>query len=189
MTEYWQCPQEVYDILEPIIAAHHEHLGDARTLLLFRDQAAKRAGKLVAATASKMSGKENAIAGAEPPYAFKIEIANDLWTLNSEAWRRALIDHELCHCGGNSEDGWELLSHDLEEFSAIVERHGLWKADVKDFYVRVMQLELFDDPVRRAAEKFGDAMQKTADKIGGKVSIGIGDEEVASWDANDKPPA
>lgn len=144
MAEYWQCPDEVYDLMVPIIEAHHEHLVDARILLLFRDQAAKKAGKLVAATASKMSGTDNAIADATPPYTFKIIIANDLWTLNTDAWLEALLDHELSHCGGNSEDGWELLAHDLEEFSAIVERHGLWKADVKDFCERVMQLELFE---------------------------------------------
>lgn len=144
MAEYWRCPDEVVVLTRKIIIAQHAHLNEARILLLFRDQAAKKAGKLVAATASKMSGKDNAIADAAPPYTFKIEIANDLWTLSDEAWRRALVDHELSHCGGNSEDGWEILPHDIEEFSAIVERHGLWKADVKDFYVRVMQLELFE---------------------------------------------
>lgn len=144
MAEYWRCPKEAYAMLEDLIPAHHHHLVDARILLLFRDQAAKKAGKLVVATASKMSAKDNAIADAAPPYAFKIIIANDLWTLNTDAWRRALLDHELCHCSGNSEDGWELLSHDVEEFAAIVERHGLWKADVRNFCERVVQLELFE---------------------------------------------
>ncbi len=143
MAEYWRCPKEVYGLIEELIPAHHEHLVDARILLIFRDQAGKRAGKLVAATASKMSAKDNAIADAAPPYAFKIVIAGDLWLLNTDAWGRALIDHELCHCGGNSEDGWELVGHDLEEFAEIVERHGLWMSDVKAFCERVVQLELF----------------------------------------------
>ncbi len=144
MAEYWRCFEKVVRLTEQVMRAHHEHLVDAPILLLFRDQAAKRAGKLVAATTSKMSAKDNAIADATPPYAFKIEIANDLWTLNTDAWRRALVDHELCHCGGNSEDGWELIGHDLEEFSEIVERHGLWTSNVKDFCERVVQLELFE---------------------------------------------
>lgn len=144
MAKYWRCPEEVVELTRKVIQEQHKHLFETNILLLFRDQAGKRAGKLVAATASKMSAKDNAIANAMPPYAFKIEIANDLWLLSTDAWKEALIDHELCHCGGNSEDGWELHGHDIEEFSAIVDRHGLWKADVKDFVERVMQLELFE---------------------------------------------
>ncbi len=144
MAEYWRCPKEVDLLTDKVIRDHHAHLIDAQILLLFRDQAGKKAGKLTAATASKMSAKDNAIADATPSYAFKIEIANDLWLLHTDAWKEALIDHELCHCGGNSEDGWELIGHDLEEFSAIVERHGLWKSDVKDFVERVVQLDLFE---------------------------------------------
>ncbi len=143
MAEYWRCPDEVVHLAEQSMKAHHTHLILAQILLLFRDQAGKRAGKLVAATASKMSAKDNAIADATPPYVFKIIIANDLWMLNGIEWRRALLDHELCHCVGNSEDGWELVGHDLEELAEIVERHGLWTSDVKAFCERVVQLELF----------------------------------------------
>jgi len=143
MASYWRCPEDIRDLSREIISAHHEHLFDVRILLLFLDKAAKKGDKLTAATASKMSAKDNAIADATPPYDFKIIIANDLWMLNSEAWRRALIDHELCHCGGTSGGGWELVGHDLEEFAAIIERHGLWKSDVKDFVGRVVQLDLF----------------------------------------------
>lgn len=187
MAEYWRCPDEVVVQTRKIIIAHHAHLNEGRILLLFRDQAGKKAGKLTAATASKMSAKDNAIADAAPPYAFKIIIANDLWLLNGSAWRRALIDHELCHCVGNSEDGWELLGHDIEEFAEVIERHGLWKADVKDFCERVVQLDLFGDPVAHAARDFGEAMQKTADEIGGSVSVGVGRgedyKEVVKWDS------
>lgn len=144
MAEYWRCPDEVAAMADKIIDAYHTHLEGARILFLFRDQAAKSAGKLIAGKASKMSPKDNALADATPPYAFKIELAHDLWTLNNESWRRALLDHELCHCGGDEEDGWEIIAHDLEEFACIVERHGLWKSDVKDFCGRVDQLDLFE---------------------------------------------
>lgn len=143
MSKYWRCPEDVHELTREIISAHHEHLEDARIMLLFLDNAPKKGEKLTAATASKMSAKDNAIADATPPFDFKIIIANDLWVLSGEAWRRALIDHELCHCGGTSGGGWELKGHDLEEFAEIIERHGLWTSDVRDFVGRVVQLDLF----------------------------------------------
>lgn len=142
-TKYWTAGDDVQDLANEVIREHHPHLQDADILFLFREKASKRNGKLQAGKASKMSSKEKAIAGRE--YDFKIELAFDLWTLQNDAWRRALIDHELCHCGGNSLDGWELLAHDLEEFAAIVERHGLWNQDVERFCRRTNQLALFED--------------------------------------------
>ncbi len=177
MAEYWRCGGDVIEIADQIIAAHHPHLAGCEILFLFRDQAAKSAGKLIAGKASKMSPKENAIAG-DVSYAFKIELASDLWTLNTEAWRRALVDHELCHCAGNEDDGWEIAPHDLEEFASIVERHGLWKSDVRDFVKACDQLDLFHDSMR----DFAETMQETANMIGGSVSIGDGNEEWARWD-------
>lgn len=74
--------------------------------------------------------------------------------LNKESWnherfsdkkKKALIDHELCHCGMSyTKDGhrkrderkrfvYRTKKHDLEEFNAIVERHGIWKHDLELF--------------------------------------------------------
>jgi hypothetical protein len=51
------------------------------------------------------------------------------------AQQQALVDHELMHCEPQLDDGgnWKLVirGHDLEEFNAIVERHGLWQPDVE----------------------------------------------------------
>ena len=145
--QYWICPDEISETADEIIAAHHPHLDEASILFLFKDKASKKAGKLTAGTASRMTPKENAIAGGDT-YAFKIVLAFDLWTLNGEAWRKALIDHELCHCYGEWDEDeetmkWSLRTHDIEEFAEIVERHGLWKHDVQTFVERVGQLELF----------------------------------------------
>jgi hypothetical protein len=55
----------------------------------------------------------------------------------------ALVDHELCHAwalADQDEDNDEadpvklsLRPHDLEEFSCIVRRHGMWREDIEDF--------------------------------------------------------
>lgn len=59
--------------------------------------------------------------------------------------KKALIDHEMCHAECSyDKDGepkvdskgrrvWRIRKHDLEEFQAIVERHGVWKKDLERF--------------------------------------------------------
>ena len=74
--------------------------------------------------------------------------------LNFEVWNEkeftkekkiALLDHELCHCGeALDKEGepkvdakgrrvWRIVKHDLEEFHAIVRRHGTYKRDLEHF--------------------------------------------------------
>lgn len=73
--------------------------------------------------------------------------------LNREVWedpgftddkKRALVDHELCHAAAaTDEDGvkwdergrrvWRCRKHDIEEFHAIVQRHGCYKHDLELF--------------------------------------------------------
>lgn len=76
-----------------------------------------------------------------------IEIAEKEWVELTTAQRRALVDHELCHFVlDEDDDGNETVSvvgHDLEEFRAVVERHGMWRPDVRAFTdVAVKQLRL-----------------------------------------------
>lgn len=75
-------------------------------------------------------------------------------TLNKEVWedqkfdadkKRALLDHEMSHIapvydgeGKNKVDSrnrrvWRTRGHDIEEFSAVVERHGTYKHDLERF--------------------------------------------------------
>lgn len=65
------------------------------------------------------------------PSLFVIEVAEDAWSLLDADQRKALLDHELCHfCLEESEEGppeMALLDHDVEEFVAIMERHGAWE--------------------------------------------------------------
>lgn len=125
-----------------LISEHHPHLEEAKILILFREEATKYRGKVRLGKASKMTAQEKAIAGEH--YDFKIRLAYDYWSMRSHEWRRALLDHELCHCSGSPSDGWEMRTHDLEEFAEVVERHGLWDDDVEHFFQRTNQLNLFE---------------------------------------------
>lgn len=91
--------------------------------------------------------------------------------LNAEWWqhadvkdhqREALLDHEVSHAAPKlDEDGeqvederdrkvWRIRKHDIEEFSGVVERHGLYKRDLEVFAVALRRrqgslLDLSDD--------------------------------------------
>lgn len=58
----------------------------------------------------------------------------------------ALLDHELCHAAPSLDDEtldvkydergrpvWRVRKHNIEEFTEVVERHGLWKKDLERF--------------------------------------------------------
>lgn len=74
--------------------------------------------------------------------------------LNFEVWNEkeftkekkiALLDHELCHAGesldkegepkvdGKGRRVWRIVQHDIQEFHAIVRRHGTYMKDLERF--------------------------------------------------------
>lgn len=80
---------------------------------------------------------------------FVLVLQRQEWSRLNDKQRKALIDHELCHCVEvRAKDGlrWGLRGHDLEEFTVIVERHGLWLKDLEWFVRRATpQLSLLED--------------------------------------------
>jgi hypothetical protein len=143
---------EVQQIADELIPQYHPHLEDALLLYVFTDQQRTRNGKQVLGTASKLSAKERYLLQAAAPLhpqdlpdlrpAFLLMFAGALWPQLTEAQRVALVDHELMHCGA---DG-ALVPHDVEEFAAIIQRHGLWTPDVQAFAVAVQE-RLFEPEV------------------------------------------
>ncbi|HYQ69657.1 putative metallopeptidase [Actinophytocola sp.] len=148
-TEYWRAP-EVEKIARKLIGKHHEHLNrhDVRVRCLFRDPAARSHGRLVYGKASKVSGRTAYLVGLEhndrldddgPVDFFLIEIAYDPWQGLTERQRIALVDHELCHLevelpeDSDKDRTLSLRGHDLEEFTEVVKRHGLWRPSVAEF--------------------------------------------------------
>jgi hypothetical protein len=142
MTSY-RPASEVRRIATTLIPQHHIDLCDVRIEYVFREEAAKKNGKIVLGTARKLTGlnaflatetDEAGIAHGDADF-FVIEIAEDTWQKLNNHQRTALVDHELCHCQVEwSDDGVPTLKmrpHDLEEFRAIVDRHGLWQPDLE----------------------------------------------------------
>lgn len=144
---------------ERLINEHHPHLRHAVIAWLLRPAAENaeakppsRSGKKIKlATASVFTAKNRAavelldVLSAAPDFVIAIqELYWDRLTLEQQ---EAVVDHELCHLR-RDEDGWYLADHDVHEFRAVVERHGLYISDLEEFAASIeerRQLELFSD--------------------------------------------
>lgn len=130
----------VEPIAEELIAECHPHLKEANILYLFTNQKRKRCDKVVLGTAQKLSALQRYLSGANGATEcdFIILFGRREWADLDDAQRRALVDHELCHCvrvkyDDDGDPVWGLRAHDVEEFREVIERHGLWKSDLKEF--------------------------------------------------------
>jgi hypothetical protein len=70
--------------------------------------------------------------------AFVITVWENAWEKLSDRQRKALIDHELCHCRIEEDERTGkakgvIVGHDIEEFNDVVRRHGHWLTDVSNF--------------------------------------------------------
>lgn len=151
-TQFFEAP-EVETIAEDLIEKYHQHLLDYSVKLryVFVDKTPKSNGKEVWGTCRKVSGLnaylENGTPSGEP--FFVISISKEIWDVLPKDKKLALVDHELCHAWAEvkkpKEESEEeepetdvvpklsIKPHDLEEFSCIVRRHGLWREDIEDF--------------------------------------------------------
>lgn len=176
----WEA-SEAKDLAEGLIPKYHEHLEQAKILYLFTNQERKKCDRVRLASAAKVSGLQKYLSslhlsddldapavdhGAD----FVILIDGVIWERLTPAQRLALIDHELCHAGWvDNEDGGRffLRGHDLEEFVAVVERHGLWKSDVQmmDAVMRQLPLPLTQSEGGEGQGLIGRVMEGVADEV------------------------
>lgn len=141
---------QVEAIANDLISEIHEHLSPARILYLFTNKKRKRCDRVVLGSTQKLSGMQRFLSSGnsavEDGYDFIILIGKAEWEVLEENQRRALVDHELCHCGvkdpDDEEPEWMLKGHDVEEFRDVIARHGFWKDDIKDFAKTVQQMRL-----------------------------------------------
>ena len=139
---------DVERIAQPLIDKHHTHLREARILYVFTSKDQKRNGKIVLGKAVKMAEFQQFLSSGDSfdtaeGYELVVMIAWNCWGALNVAQRQALVDHELCHFERNEKDtGWAIRGHDVEEFTEVIARHGLWLADVQQFVETAQQLPL-----------------------------------------------
>lgn len=126
---YSKPEEDVIEIVNDVIAAHHHGLFQANIGILMRDKAPVSAGMATLGKARKVSDEQKAmmrLSGKEP-FDFVIWFAFDYWEQLDFKQRRALADHELCHCLISDDGEFSIRKHDIEEFHCIIERHGFWR--------------------------------------------------------------
>lgn len=141
--KYTPASVEVYELAAAIISAHHTHLLPVRIEYAFVSPTPKNKGKMIAGSARILRGLSSLWASEEGDEFFAIVLAQDIWERADEYFRRALLDHELCHCKVTDEGKLVTVGHDVEEFAEIVTRHGLWQQDLQTFMGELRQQDLF----------------------------------------------
>ncbi len=138
---------DVYQMARDLIAEHHPELRDWKLVILFETNwdakgflkypKPNKHGKVRLGHA-KCFSEADRVAGAP---AFLITILSNWWDKAEADERRALLHHEICHCGveevetedGCSESKPMLVPHDLEEFHLIARLEGAWDWSVRTF--------------------------------------------------------
>ena len=132
-----------YAILREMLKFHND-LAEVSVALAWRKNLkTDKDGHLILGKCVKASDLQRELADFD----FVILLNQDIWEDDdfTEDKKRALMDHELCHAAGSmTKDGmpkrdergrrvWRTRKHDIEEFQAIVERHGCYKKDLERF--------------------------------------------------------
>lgn len=135
---------DAYLMLDRIMAAHHDHLIEAKIALAWKlSWSADPDGRLILGKCKKADDLGRQLHG----YDFVILLNKEVWECAdfTTAMKTALLDHELCHAqvkkdknddvvkDENGKIVYRIRKHDLEEFRDIVRRHGMWDDCIRDF--------------------------------------------------------
>lgn len=151
-------------------SALHARLANAKVAYLFRPSIVK-GGKEKGGVASRASTKVAYLTGFD----FVIEFSHEVWLKLTPEQRLALVDHQLAHCERDPNTGaWTMRDHDVEEFSDVVHRWGLWTMPLRGFGVAIekAQIDLFEGTavglIEQAAPAIGQAIKAAADDVARK---------------------
>jgi hypothetical protein len=146
MPELRKARKEMVDLMLQVAKAHHPHLKNAVIRLIERSPNWKSKGRIVFGQTKKASDMDRALDGGYIDFIITIN-AEAFWSENlTDVERKAILDHELCHCGyDEEEEAYYVKPHDVEEFNEIIQRYGTWTPDLESFFDARYQLDLFKD--------------------------------------------
>lgn len=129
----WRQFPEAERYIQRAVEQWHPHLAGAAILAVSRPEAPLSGDKREWGKLKLASPMERALYGDLIDYVMILPM--DVWNGLTDKGRMALVDHELCHAAGLDVDTekWTLKKHDLEEFAAVITRHGIWRADAAYF--------------------------------------------------------
>ena len=136
---------ESYKIMAELRTKYHTSISAAKIALAWRiGLKADVDGHLLLGKCVKASDLNREVA----PYDFVILLNRQVWDdCDFDRTKKiALLDHELCHAeivldkktlepkyDERGRNLYRVRKHDIEEFKAIVERHGCYKRDLEEF--------------------------------------------------------
>jgi hypothetical protein len=156
MAKIYGNAENVESLAQRLIPKFHSELIDARIRYLFINEGSKKGGRPVLGKVRKISGALEFLLDTD----FLIEIALDSWNDLSEQQRAALVDHLLERCYGEEDEKsgemkWTVREPDVQEFSSILQRHGVWNENLTGFVSIAQTLKidaLVADVVSSAAD-------------------------------------
>nr|WP_092074972.1 putative metallopeptidase [Dendrosporobacter quercicolus]NSL49600.1 hypothetical protein [Dendrosporobacter quercicolus DSM 1736]SDN24400.1 hypothetical protein SAMN04488502_11556 [Dendrosporobacter quercicolus] len=140
--EFYEASEELKEIARELIEETHSHLIEADIKYLFRTGNWEVKKRETWGQAKKVGKEVNFLTG----YDFIIIIHRDVWDQLNGKEKHALLDHELQHCSAGTDDAgnkvWYIQGHDVEDFYAIIRRHGLWSKALRKMETLLNQTEL-----------------------------------------------
>lgn len=116
--------KEVLALVREIVEEHEPQLSELSLAVLFWKESPQKGSKLVLGQAKKVT-KEYQALGFDHDFIIFISMPQ-FYNMN-EQQQRALIHHELLHCGYDDEDEKAyIVPHDFEEFDKILKLYGFW---------------------------------------------------------------
>lgn len=178
--KWTEASSSVIKFAENLIENFHPILKEARIAFVFREKAQKQGERYILGQCTKVPEKFQPYL----EYDYIIWLSEEDYAEMDDLRREALIDHELCHCKFSGQTGtWGIRPHDIQEFSDVIERHGIWSPDIRRIKSAIEKYEAQTLPglLVDSMEKFVNATGKIgADSVtlssNGKVVTLSGEE-------------
>jgi len=143
MSRVFSEAESVESLAQGLIPNYHPELTEARILYVFVDKASKKGGKELWGKAQKVSGVWEFYTEKD----FIITVPADKWMTLEPAQQTALVDHLLERCTGEDDEKtgetkWIIREPDVQEFANILERHGVWNADLERFVMVAKDVDI-----------------------------------------------
>lgn len=165
--------REVYRMMRDLIAKHHHHLVYAKIVLAWQyAQKPDKDGIIKLGQCRKASDLDRQLHDWDFIILLNFEVWNDADF--GRANRLALLDHELTHAQAeldargeqkydeNNRPCWRIRKHDIEEFSEVVDRHGIYNHSLEEFAKSLLMAQR--EPLLHGDDEFSNSAVKTKKK-------------------------
>ncbi len=162
---------DVLATAQRLISQIHPDLSDVRIVFMFRSEPALSGGKIAYAKTQKVAAQMRLLLEDAD---FIIWVSYPDWMSKQQAWRDALIDHQLTHCGvddDGDETKYYIRPHDIEEFHTVIARHGSYTIDIQRTDTAIEQAKA--NQLTFAFQNMEDALNKATQTRGAAYTVEV----------------